>query len=113
MILALPVSHRGAECKSNPQFQCEPVIAANPSLDVAIGLCNKILLLCREAGEGELDYGFMILAGETQAVLTRIFLVTGDLSSAQKRFKKLGPICEASQNYRLLKEYQTLESKLS
>lgn len=42
------------------------------SIDKLIELCNKSLLFCHEAGEGELQYGFMVLAGEAHAISTRI-----------------------------------------
>lgn len=88
----------------------------NPDADfveAAIALCHKSLTLCREAGEGELDYGFKILAGEAYALLTRSYLAAGDSRSAQANFDELELICDSSQNHRLILERQTLRAEFS
>jgi hypothetical protein len=82
-------------------------------LDSVVDLSNKSLLLSRDAGEGVLDYGFIIHAGEAFAILARCSLIKGDTLSAREYFEKLGLICDKSQNYKLKREHRLLRQELS
>lgn len=78
-------------------------------LDRAMALCHKSLVLCREAGEGEVDYGFVLPAGKAYATLTRISLAMGDRASSLDFLKELGIISGKTQNYILTREYEALK----
>jgi hypothetical protein len=79
-------------------------------MHTAADLCHDGLRLCREAGEGEIDYGFVTLAGQALALLVRVTLVSGDRISAKEYLTELYSICQKSQEYRLAFEYQDVES---
>jgi len=77
-------------------------------LDTATELCEKSLTLCREAGEGEIDFGYALPAGKAYATLTRIAHAMGDHASAGNYMKELKSICDNTQNYGLNREYNKL-----
>ena len=74
--------------------------------------CHQSLNLSREAGEGELAYGFVIPAGQANALLARLSLQIHDRGSAMEHLGELGSICENSQHHRLTLEHEELKSLL-
>jgi NB-ARC domain-containing protein len=81
-------------------------------IDTAAKLCHQSLHLCREAGEGELDYGFVVPAGQANALLVRSSLQMRDKAAAMKHFDELGSICKSSQHHRLTLEHERLKAVL-
>jgi hypothetical protein len=81
-------------------------------VDNAAKLCHQSLNLCREAGEGELDYGFVVPAGQANALLVWLSLQMRDKTSAMEHLSELGSICKSSQHHRLTLEHEQFKSVL-